>query len=79
MDFIGFSYGKKHLLRDFKIYRTSDGSRFNSNLIPTLTDKTADIPGGDGQYYFRTNYKNRTFTINFAFDSLTEEKIRELR
>ena len=48
MDFIGFTYNGKHSMRDFNIYRTSDGSRYNDNLVPSMTDKTADIPGGDG-------------------------------
>jgi hypothetical protein len=47
-DFLGFSYGGWHSIHHAKIYRTADGSRYNINLIPTLTDKTADIPGADG-------------------------------
>ena len=78
-DFVGFSYGKWHCIRDGHIWRTSDGSRYNTNLIPALTDKTSDNSGGDGQYYFNTFYKNRTFTINFAFDELSEADFRNLR
>jgi hypothetical protein len=47
-DFIGFTYGGEHSIDKFGIYRISDGSRYNDNIIPQLTDKTADIPGGDG-------------------------------
>jgi hypothetical protein len=47
-DFIGFTYNGKHSIGDFGIYRTSDGSRYNDDLVPALNDKTADIPGGDG-------------------------------
>ena len=47
-DFIGFTYNGKHCINDFGIYRTSDGSRYNDNLVPSMTDKTADVPGGDG-------------------------------
>lgn len=78
-DFIGFTYNGLHSYTNFHIYRTSDGSRYNQNLIPTLTDKTADVPGGDGQYYFTSFHKNRTFNINFAFDELREIDIRKLR
>jgi predicted phage tail component-like protein len=79
MDFIGFTYNGKHSWRDLGIYRTSDGSRYNSNLTATMTDKTADVPGGNGQYYFGTTFKNKTFTINYAFDNLTEEKFQQLK
>lgn len=78
-DFVGFSYGKWHCIRDGHVWRTSDGSRYNTNLIPTLTDKTIDAPGADGQYYFNSFHKNRTFSINFAFDELSESGFRSLR
>lgn len=79
MDFIGFTYNGKHSFNDFGIYRTSEGSRYNDNLVPSMTDKTVDIPGGDGQYYFYTTHKNRQFSIPIAFDGLTEIKYREMR
>ena len=78
-DFIGFTYGGKHSIDDFGIYRTSDGSRYNDNLIPQLTDKTADVPGGDGQYYFSSYYKPRQFSIPIAFDGLTEVQYQQVR
>lgn len=80
LDFIGFTYKRKHSVRDLGIYRTNDGGdRYTDNLIPTLTDKTVDVPGGDGQYLFNSFYKSRAFTINFAFDSMTETQLRTLR
>ena len=75
-DFIGFTYGGKHSIDDYGIYRTSDGSRYNDNLIPQLNDKTADIPGGDGQYYFYSTHKTKQFSIPIAFDSMTESTYR---
>lgn len=78
-DFIGFTYGGKHSIDDFGIYRTSDGDRYNDNLIPPLADKTADIPRGDGQYYFSSHYKPRQFSIPIAFDSLTEAQYQQVR
>ena len=79
MDFIGFTYNGYHSIRDLNIYRTSDGSRYNENLTATMTDKTADVPGGDGQYYFGTQFKNRTFNVSYAFDSLSESGLARLR
>lgn len=78
-DFIGFTYNGKHSYTDFKIYRTSDGSRYNDNLIPTMTDKTADVPGGEGQYFFNTRHKTKQFTISIAFEKLDEVKYRGMR
>ena len=78
-DFIGFSFGKTHLLRDLNVYRTSDGSRYNKNLTPSLTDKAVDISGSDGQLFFGSHHKNRQFNVNFAFDNLTDENLRKLQ
>lgn len=78
-DFIGFTYGGEHSIDKFGIYRTSDGSRYNDNIIPQLTDKTADIPGGDGQYYFYSTYKPKTFSISIAFDSLSDKQYQQVR
>lgn len=79
MDFIGFTYNGYHSIRDLNIYRTSDGSRYNENLTATMTDKTADVPGGDGQYYFGTQFKNRTFNVSYAFDALSESGLAKLK
>lgn len=78
-DFIAFSFKGKHSYEDYHIYRVSDGSRYNENITPTLTDKTADVPGGDGMYFFGTECKQRNFTINFAFCDLTEREITDIR
>lgn len=79
LDFIGFTYNGKHSWHDLGIYRTSDGSRYNDTLTPSLNDKTAEVPGGNGQYYFYTRAKAKTFSISYAFDSLTESGLRLLK
>lgn len=79
LDFIGFTYNGKHSWHDLGIYRTSDGSRYNDTLTPSLNDKTTEVPGGNGQYYFYTRAKTKTFSISYAFDSLTENGLRMLK
>jgi predicted phage tail component-like protein len=78
-DFIGFTYNGLHSYTDFKIYRISDGSIYNDNLLPTMTDKTADVPGGEGQYFFNTQHKAKQFAISIAFEELDEAKYRDMR
>jgi predicted phage tail component-like protein len=77
-DYIGFTYNGKHSIKDLKIYRTSSG-RYDDNITATMTDKTVDVPGGDGQYYFGTTFKNRTFTVAYAFENLKEADIAEIK
>lgn len=76
--FVDFKYGD-HYASDFHICRTIDGSRFNLNLIPSLTDKTTELSGADGTIFLNTFYKQRQFTINFAYDSLTDKDLCNLR
>lgn len=78
-DFIGFTYNGYHSIRDLGIYRASNSNRYDDNLTATMTDKVVDVPGGDGQYYFGTTFKNKTFTVNYAFDMLSEAGIRKLK
>jgi phage-related protein len=73
-DYMGFTYNGVHS-SDLGIVRTSDGSRFNENLLPTMQDKTVQVPGGDGTYYFGSYYTQKPLSVSFAFDALTEEQI----
>lgn len=77
-DFIGFTFNNIRS-SDMGIIRTSDGSRFNENLLPTFTDKTVQVPGGDGTYYFNSNYTQRQIPISIATDELTELQFRRLK
>lgn len=77
-DFIGFTFNGKHS-SELGIVRTSDGSRFNESLLPVISDKTVQVPGADGTYYFGSNYTHRVFDIPFAFDSLTEKQFQDLK
>ena len=77
-DYMGFTYNGVHS-SELGIVRVSDGSRFNENLLPTMQDKTAQVPGGDGTYYFGSYYTQRQFTVNFAFDGLNEQEFERLR
>ena len=76
-DFIGFSFGNTHS-SDLGIVRTSDGDRYNQNLSPEFEDKTLAIPGGDGTYYFGSTFSQKIFEVPFAFDKITESKLRKL-
>ena len=77
-DYMGFTYNDVHS-SELGIVRVSDGSRFNENLLPTMQDKTVQVPGGDGTYYFGSYYTQRQFNVTFAFDNLTEQKVAELK
>ena len=77
-DYIGFTFNGVHS-STLGIKRTSEGSRFNENLLPTIQDKTVQVPGGDGMYHFGSYYTQRQFNISYAFDALTEEQLSEIK
>ena len=77
-DFISFAFGDFNS-RDFNIVRTSNGGRYDDKITPPLTEITADVPGRDGSYYFGTTYKPKVFDVNFAFEGLTKEQIRNIK
>ena len=77
-DYLGFTIGNIHS-SSLGIVRISDSDRYNEELTPNYTDITATVPGLDETYYFGSTYTQRTFTIKFAFDHLTDIQIRKLR
>lgn len=78
MDFTGFTFNNQHSL-DFGIYRVSDGSRYQDSLIPTSSDYTTDIQGGEGTFYWGSNFKSKPIVLNIAFDNVTELQLRRMR
>ena len=77
-DFISFSYNGIHS-SDLGIVRVSDGSRFNEDLLPSSQDKTVQVPGGDGTYYFGSYFTQKPITLSYAFDRLTESQIEYIK
>lgn len=77
-DFIGFSFNGRHS-SDFNIYSVSNGSRYQDDLVPNPIDYTEEIPGGVGQYYFGSDTDIKEFSLNIAYDNLTEKGLREMR
>lgn len=77
-DFCGFTWRGDHSSK-YRIVRVSDGSRYNDTILPAFQDTTQKMPGSDGTLYWESFYTNKTFSINIAFDHLTEDDYRKLR
>ena len=76
-DFIGFSFNGIHS-SELGLVRVSDGNRYEKNLFPAISDKTVQVPGRDGFYYFGSSYNTREMTIKVAFDNLEEKEFRKM-
>lgn len=77
-DFTGFTFNGIHS-SELGLTRVSDGSRYTENLFPTIQDKTAQIPGADGTYYFGSYYTQQPFNISVVFDDMSEEQFQKIR
>lgn len=77
-DFLGFQFGDIHS-SSLNITRVSTSDRYVDDLNPNFTDQIAAVPGGDGTYYWNSNYTQRVFNIDFAYDDLRDEDIQRLR
>jgi len=78
LDYIAFSFMGVHT-SELNIIRVSGGDRYEDSVTPSFSDKVLEVPGRDGSYYWESNFKNRTFTFNLAFDSMTEANLRRFR
>ena len=76
-DFIGFTFDNIHS-SDFNLIRVSNGSRYESNLLPSFQDSIIQGEGKDGMFYFGSTLKEKVIKISTAFDELTEENYRRL-
>lgn len=77
-DYIGFTFGGVHS-SELGLMRVSDGSRYNTDLLPPLQDKTAQVNGRDGAVYFGSQYNTRPIKVPVAFDNMTEESFNQLK
>ena len=77
-DFLGFTFND-YSSDNLEIIRVSSGDRYEEQLHPEIKDRTAEVPGLNGEYYFGSDYGTRSFDIEFAFDHLTEVQFRQLR
>ena len=77
-DYIGFQFGEYHS-RDLGLYRVSESNRYTDMSTPNFTDTTSQKTGGDGTYYWDSFYTQRQFTIQCAFDDVSEKQLRQIR
>ena len=77
-DFLGFTFDGINS-SELGVFRVSDGSRYSENLLPTIQDKTTQVPGADGTYFHGSYYTQKPFNLSVAFDDMTEEQLRRLK
>ena len=48
----------------------SDGSTYDTPILPSFTDNTLEVDGYNGRYYFNTRITQKNFTYNCFVDNL---------
>ena len=77
-EFTGFYFNNIHS-STYHLYRTSDGNRYEEGLIPDFEDRSVSLVGTDGDLFGERRFKATPFTIKIAFDSVTEQDLRDIR
>ena len=77
-DFLGFSFDGVHC-SELGITHVSGGDRYDENLHPEVRDKSVEIPGNHGEYFYGSTYGTRAFDLAFAYDHITETQFRMIR
>jgi hypothetical protein len=77
-DFLGFTFDGIHS-SELGIFRVSDGNRYTENLLPTIQDKTTQVPGADGTYFHDSFFTQKQFNLSVAFDDLSETQLHRLK
>lgn len=76
-DFTGIKFNGIHS-SSLGLVRVSSGDRYENGLIPAPSITSTDVPGDDGSYYYGATFKTRDFSLDFAFDSVTENQLRQI-
>ena len=76
--FTGFTFNGVHS-SDLGITRVSGSNLYSSNILPNFQDISAAVPGGDGTYYWGSNFTQKPFPVSIAFDNVSEIQFRRLK
>lgn len=77
LDYVGFTFNGIHSSQ-FGLKAVSSSNRYTRSLLPATADSTAEVNGIDGTYFFGSSFKNNTFNFSLAFDTVTEQELREM-
>ena len=61
------------------VVSVSDGSTYNTPILPTFTDNSLEVDGYDGRYYFNTRITQKDFTYNCFIDNLSAFQFDQLK
>lgn len=57
----------------------SDGSTYDTPILPSFTDNSLEVDGYNGRYYFNTRITQKEFTYNCFIDNLSAYEFDQLK
>lgn len=57
----------------------TDGSTYDTPILPSFTDNSLEVDGYDGRYYFNTRITQKDFTYNCFIDNLSAFQFDQLK
>lgn len=57
----------------------SDGSTYDTPILPSFSDNSLEVDGYDGRYYFNTRLTQKDFTYNCFIDNLSAFEFDQLK
>lgn len=61
------------------VVSVSDGSTYDTPILPSFTDNSLEVDGYDGRYYFNTRLPEKSFTYNCFIDNLSAFEFDQLK
>ena len=61
------------------VVSVSDGSTYDTPVLPAFTDNSLEVDGYDGRYYFNTRITQKDFTYNCFIDNLSAFQFDQLK
>lgn len=77
-DYVGFTFAGKHSSQ-FGILSVTSGGRYSRALSPEFNDIIVNVNGSNQTHYFGTVYNRKSWQLSCAFDSITEQELREMK
>lgn len=77
-EFIGLTYGGIHS-SELGLTVVAPSNFFSEPLFAEFEDKTIEVDGRDGAYYFGTRVKAKSLEVSFAFDNVSSEQKRKIK
>ena len=76
-EFVGFSFNGKHS-SEFGLTAVVPSDMYIENLFADFDDRTVEVQGKDGAYYFGTQIKTKPLRLTVAFDNMNGAQKRNI-